>query len=86
MVASADCASRIVCSNDTGSSSARLSRSIVLVSSLTSPRHSRRSQGVARALYLFFTLPLSRLRSTSWNEGWKWFTYNRIAPYRCAIV
>ena len=84
--ARADCASRIVCSKDIGSSSIRLLRNFSFVSSLTSSRARRRSAGVAGFRYHFLTVEPFLLLSSNWNEGWKWFTYRRIAPYTCARV
>ena len=79
---SADCASRIVCSNDTGSSSTRLFLSLSFVSSLTSTRLSRRSQGVAGFSYRFLTVPPLWLLSSSLNEDWKMKDLHR-ARSRC---
>ena len=61
----------MVCKRATGSSLARFSRSLSLISTLTEPWSNSRSQGVAGLSQRFVTLAPSRVFSTSLNEGWK---------------
>ena len=78
--------SLIACSNATGSKVALRSSRAAFASALTTPWRVTRPQGVAGGLQRWATTEPLRGFSRSLKDGWKQFTYSRIAPCRRAMV